>query len=56
MNCPKCKLEDVEGEDLGDNAFFLTYECPECNHSWDSSEEALSAAYEAGKNFRKYGE
>lgn len=52
--CPKCGAEDQEGEDLG-KGFVLFYECSECGHQFDSSQELIEDAYEQGKNQRKYG-
>ena len=54
MNCPKCKLEDVEGEEI--RPYLLSFECPDCNHKWDDSETIISNLMERGKNKRKYGE
>ena len=52
--CPKCKAEDQEGEDLG-RGMVLFYECSECGHAWDSSEELIADIEERAKNQRKYG-
>ena len=51
-DCPKCKAEDIEGEDLGDNGTFLNFQCDECGHAW--GEECYADFVDQARSRAKY--
>ncbi len=52
VDCPYCGAPDQEVEDLGDNPYFLTGECDDCNKGF-SCDDYRSEYYDEKGNVIK---